>query len=240
MNIGKLLKFYRKKKNLSQESLSEKAGINEKYYGKIERNESCPTVNILIKICYALEIDILELFLYSFYNSKNYTFYDFKIIQIITNALKNNVNIHFNTECLIPNYEDCLWYNGYIGSILFDEFELKLYATGNIKGELFINYESVLKLNGEDIYVDLIKYIKSDKQLLDFVEYDSFDEEIFKEKKGNVLFLDESNWLEIQLVNNNTEECLYRDIIETTNIIDIFLDTKNFIKFIFKENNKIL
>lgn len=50
MNIGKRLKAYREYHQLTQEDLATKAGVNEKYYGRIERNESCPTVDKLEKI----------------------------------------------------------------------------------------------------------------------------------------------------------------------------------------------
>ena len=53
MNIGKRLKAYREYHQLTQEDLATKAGVNEKYYGRIERNESCPTVDKLEKICTA-------------------------------------------------------------------------------------------------------------------------------------------------------------------------------------------
>ena len=61
MNIGKRLKAYREYHQLTQEDLATKAGVNEKYYGRIERNESCPTVDKLEKICTALGIELSEL-----------------------------------------------------------------------------------------------------------------------------------------------------------------------------------
>ena len=57
-------KAYREYHQLTQEDLGTKAGVNEKYYGRIERNESCPTVDKLEKICTALGIELSELFLY--------------------------------------------------------------------------------------------------------------------------------------------------------------------------------
>ena len=53
MNIGNKLKAYRLSFNLTQEELAYKAGINEKYYGRLERNESCPTIEKMEKICKA-------------------------------------------------------------------------------------------------------------------------------------------------------------------------------------------
>jgi len=54
------LRKLRKEKGLTQEKLAEKADINEKYFGKIERGESSPTFNKIIKICNALEIELYE------------------------------------------------------------------------------------------------------------------------------------------------------------------------------------
>lgn len=56
MNIGIALKYYRKLNNQTQNKIAEMADVNEKYYGKIERNESSPTVDILEKICLALGV----------------------------------------------------------------------------------------------------------------------------------------------------------------------------------------
>lgn len=58
MDIGNKLKVYRLSFNLTQEELAYKAGINEKYYGRLERNKSFPTIDKLEKICIALNTDI--------------------------------------------------------------------------------------------------------------------------------------------------------------------------------------
>lgn len=62
MDISQRIKIYRKYLGLTQEMLAAKAGINEKYYGRIERGESCPTVDYVIKLCDAMEINMVELF----------------------------------------------------------------------------------------------------------------------------------------------------------------------------------
>lgn len=54
MNIGIALRYYRKISGLTQMQLAEKADINEKYYGELERDQSSPTINRLEKICMAL------------------------------------------------------------------------------------------------------------------------------------------------------------------------------------------
>lgn len=47
---------------MTQAQVAEKAGINEKYYGELERDESSPTLNTLEKICIALNIEVKDFF----------------------------------------------------------------------------------------------------------------------------------------------------------------------------------
>lgn len=42
--------------------MAEQADINEKYYGRLERDESDPTVAVLIKICRALGVRLSDFF----------------------------------------------------------------------------------------------------------------------------------------------------------------------------------
>lgn len=60
MNIGMLLRYYRKLKNLSQNELAELADINEKYYSKIERDENNPTYVVLKRIVNALDMKMTQ------------------------------------------------------------------------------------------------------------------------------------------------------------------------------------
>ena len=63
MDIGNKLKAYRLSFNLTQEELSAyKAGINEKYYGRLERNESCPTIRKIRKNLCRIEYGYLFFF----------------------------------------------------------------------------------------------------------------------------------------------------------------------------------
>lgn len=62
MEIGRIIKYYRELNNLTQLQLAEKADINEKYYGRIERDESSPTINKVENICKALDIEMIDLF----------------------------------------------------------------------------------------------------------------------------------------------------------------------------------
>lgn len=235
MNIGKQLKTYRQSKHLTQETLADMAGVNEKYYGCIERNENCPTVEKLIQICKALDIDIIEIFLYEIINNQKYSFFNQKVTSIIVNGIKNNIDIHFNRDILRDGCQNSLWYNGFIGSMNFEEFELQLYAVGNIKGKLFIDFEEVLEFNEKDIFIELQKYIKNDSELYEIIEYMSVDEKILKEKDGNALFIIESNWLSAKLLDNQKEKVINSEIIlDDDNILSVFKNTKLFIDYIFE------
>ncbi len=65
MKLGSIIRLYRTKRCFSQERLAQLANIDAKYYGKVERGESSPTINTVFKICDALEISLLELLLYA-------------------------------------------------------------------------------------------------------------------------------------------------------------------------------
>ena len=56
MNVGAMLKYYRVLYNLTQSEVAEMSGINEKYLGRIERNESVPTIDKVEQLCMAFDI----------------------------------------------------------------------------------------------------------------------------------------------------------------------------------------
>lgn len=233
--VGEKLKIFRLKRGLSQYTLAEKSGINEKYYGKIERNESCPTIEVLNKICKALEIDLLEFFLFD-YREKDNLLNNEKICKTIKESILNSFDVHFNRDIIIDNCENSIWYSGYIGSLNFDEFEMKIFAEGNIKAKLYVNWKLVLELNNSNISNELLKYVKSDKELYEIITYSDFDTEILNNKKGNALFIDESNWLTAEIINNNNDEIIESGIIlDTDNILEGFLNRKLFFDYIFKQ-----
>lgn len=232
MEIGTKLKAYRLFFNLTQEELAYKAGLNEKYYGRLERNESCPTIEKLQQICNALNIDIASFFLNDVSNDK--CSFNQTITNIVIDGLKHNIDIHFNRDKIIEGCNSCIWYNGFIGSASFDEFELQLFATGNIRGKLYKDFIEVLNLNNEDISVELSKYVKNDIELNELIEFMPYDEDVLAEKGGNVLFIQESNWLTAKLINNQKEEVINGEIIlDEDNILKVLGNKEVLIKYIF-------
>ena len=59
--IGKRIKEARQAKGLSQEALSEKIGMSAKYLSSVERGKENPTLDTLIKLADALEVEASEL-----------------------------------------------------------------------------------------------------------------------------------------------------------------------------------
>ena len=59
--FGRNIKDLRLKKKLTQEKLSEKAEINHKYLGEIERGEKCPTALVVYTISKALGVSVCEI-----------------------------------------------------------------------------------------------------------------------------------------------------------------------------------
>lgn len=51
----------RKQRDMSQEELALRAGINTVYFGQIERGQKCPTVDTLYKIAMGLDVPLTEL-----------------------------------------------------------------------------------------------------------------------------------------------------------------------------------
>lgn len=60
--IGLRIKEIRKSKGLSQETLAEKAETSPNYLSRMERGTENPTLDMLIKLSTALEIEMWEMF----------------------------------------------------------------------------------------------------------------------------------------------------------------------------------
>jgi transcriptional regulator with XRE-family HTH domain len=60
--LGKRIRLLRKSKGLTQEELSEKAGLSYKFVGEIERGEVNISLDSLIGIATALNVKINDLF----------------------------------------------------------------------------------------------------------------------------------------------------------------------------------
>lgn len=59
--VADRIRYYRRSKDISQEALALKAGINVAYFGQVERGLKCPTIDVLNRIAKALGVPLPEL-----------------------------------------------------------------------------------------------------------------------------------------------------------------------------------
>ena len=64
--LGAKIAYLRKTKRNSQEKLAEKSDISLVYIGDIERGDANPTLDKLKALANALEVEVMELFDFSF------------------------------------------------------------------------------------------------------------------------------------------------------------------------------
>ena len=60
-NFGNHVRALRKARGLSQEQLGERANVNGKYLGELERGIGNPSLEVLVRLADALEIDLSTL-----------------------------------------------------------------------------------------------------------------------------------------------------------------------------------
>lgn len=60
--VGERIRALRQLRDLSQEKLALKAGMNTSYIGQVERGEKSATIVSLEKIAFALDVDLEEMF----------------------------------------------------------------------------------------------------------------------------------------------------------------------------------
>ena len=222
-NIGQRLKNLRTFYKLSQSKMAEWADIDDKYYGRIERNESTPTISIIEKVCTGLDIPLVQFFMPSSKLLQMDFLNEYNVQKVQAMNMPNDIDIHFNRNVLLKDCNNCLWYNGYIASAYYDEFEIQLVAEGNIKAQVYINFEEVASLNDSSISNELNKYIKNDKELASIMVREDYNEEILSERQGNVMFVPESNWLSFVIINHSSGEEIDRIELDTENIYEPFM-----------------
>ncbi|MBS6503839.1 MAG: helix-turn-helix transcriptional regulator [Clostridium sp.] len=59
MNLGKIIREYRQKANLTLKELAQKVGVSEQAISQYERNKRTPNVTMIKKIGNALSVDLL-------------------------------------------------------------------------------------------------------------------------------------------------------------------------------------
>lgn len=60
--LGARLRALRRARGLTQERLAERAGLSYKFVGEIERGQGNPTLETLVALAEALDVDVADLF----------------------------------------------------------------------------------------------------------------------------------------------------------------------------------
>lgn len=65
--LGKRIREYRKKHDLTQFQLAEKLGIDDKHLSRIELGKNMPQANTILKLAEVFEIEVKDLFEFSYF-----------------------------------------------------------------------------------------------------------------------------------------------------------------------------
>lgn len=221
-DVGQRLKRLREYYKLTQMQMAERADIDDKYYGRIERNESAPTVSVIEKICSGLDIPLVQFFMPQSKELSNDVSGEYHVQKTQAENMKYEIDIHFNRDALLKDCCHCLWYSGYIASAFLDEYELQLTVEGNIRAQVYVDYAEVANINDRDASYELMKYVKNDQALKEMMVREEYSEEILKEHHGNTVFVPESNWLSLSLINHLSGELIDAFDLDTENIFEPF------------------
>ncbi len=222
-DVGQRLKRLREYYKLTQMQIAERAGIDDKYYGRIERNESTPTVSVIEKICEGLDIPLVQFFMPPSKVLSGDDSGEYHVQKIQAENLKYEIDIHFNRDALLKGCRHCLWYSGYIASAYFDEYELQLTAEGNVRAQIYINYVETANINDRDASYELMKYIKNDQELKAMMVREEYSEDVLRGHGGNIMFVPESNWLSLSLINHLSGELIDVFDLDTEDIYEPFI-----------------
>lgn len=64
-SLGNKIQVVREKRELTQEELGNRTGLNAKYISSIERGQKNATIKTLVKIANGLEVELYKLFLFA-------------------------------------------------------------------------------------------------------------------------------------------------------------------------------
>lgn len=233
-DIGDRLKRLRQYFELTQLQMADKASIDYKYYGRLERNESVPTIATIEKICSGLDISLAQFFMPKSRILKADANGEFHVQKVQALNMADEIDVHYNRDAIIKDCSNCLWYNGYLASAYLDEYELKLSVEGNVRAQIYIDYKEVATINDESAGSELLRYINNDIELNSLLVREEYSEKILDEYNGNVVFVPESNWLTLSLIDHKTEDVIDVFELDTDNIFEPFMSKNtNLADYIF-------
>ena len=150
-----------------------------------------------------------------------------KVEELKKKAEEKGAVIILNPEYIYENRQDCYWYGGSIGQIKYRGVTVSISVRGDVVCTLYnMNQDEVERVkdkgNNGSFYDRMSSYIKNDEELDKYITNDYLTDELIEEHKeaGNkyVLCMDNNNWLEFDVINDETNE--YIDELPIYNIID--------------------
>ena len=98
--IGKKIRDARKMRNCSQEKLGDRAGVSQQHLSRIEKDNVCPTMDILLKLAKALNISITTL-----------TYSQMLVVEekCIYNMVRKLELLSMDSKMKASGYIDCLY-----------------------------------------------------------------------------------------------------------------------------------
>ena len=205
-DVGRKLKHFREYHKLTQAQMAEKANIDDKYYGRLERNESTPTVKVVEKICNGLDISLTQFFMPSSDSSKSDCFVEYNVQKVIAEGIEYNLDIHIERPKIIPGCSNCIWYNGYISTAYKNNYELRLYAEGPILAHVYVDSILTETISGTNVADRLLKYYKNDQCLNEALVKKDFNIKDLNSRNGNSLFVPKANHLTLSVFDSQSNK----------------------------------
>ncbi|BFH71608.1 MAG: helix-turn-helix transcriptional regulator [Paenibacillus dendritiformis] len=87
--IGERLRYLRKRNNLTQEELAEKAGLNSSYIGSVERGDRNISIETLEKLIHGLNVTPAEMFQLHEIDVLSSNLEDAHLLEIVNSLLYN-------------------------------------------------------------------------------------------------------------------------------------------------------
>ena len=222
MNIGNIIRAYRTYRGMTQEKTAENSGINEKYYGRIERSESIPTFDKFAKICDAMGVNAAELLLMSEPVKKTDDYVPPCLIEVMDRNRKEGITTHLNHGLKLDRYRKSLWYDGYLGSLCYRHYEMSIIAIGDAQGVLYKNYKRKIGYDNKLNVKDLMHLIPDDRTLENLLETDECNEAALMRHNGDALFMISQNRLLARIRDNSIGGMCYDHYLEDDDVLKAF------------------
>lgn len=229
MDLGCMIKKLRKKQNLKQSELAEKAGISRVALGNYERNDRIPSAQILLKIANALETTLPEIMGLETTTNTNKTDEIDKAINLYIDEImkylkKCCIELSIQSELLTDEYYKLITLEiaaDISKSIDFDFYDMILSECykdiGKIGDTISFKYiENIVKNNLKSKIEDLIKsvFIGTLENIYDNVNGTNMSKELILDNPVSLSICD--------IIANEQENSIFDDI--TDDIRDAMYD----------------